>query len=103
MGRRSGRERMVLMRTTFDLTIRAFPVKIVDTRTGEESTDTIVLDKIRLQAAQLIGQSSKEVIERIYQRQGYKVLDIGKPEKRTVELYLDTIYEAFEDDDEGDT
>ena len=92
------------MRTTFDLVIRAFPVKIVDTRTGEESTDTIVLDKIRLQAAQLIGQSSKEVIERIYQRQGYKVLDIGKPEKMRVVLNLDAIYEALKENDaDGNT
>lgn len=83
------------MKTTFDLTIRAFPVKIVDERTGEESTDTIVLDKQRLQAADLVGQSNKELIERTYHRQGYRVLDIGKPERMTVVMNLDRIYEEL--------
>ena len=83
---------MVLIKTTVELTLRAFPVKIVDTRTGEESTDTIVLDKQCLQAADLVGQSSKELIERIYHRQGYKVLYIGKPDKLNVEFRLDNMY-----------
>lgn len=91
------------MNTKFDLVIRAFPVKIQDERTGEESNDIIVLDKQRLQAAQLIGQSSKEVIERIYQRQGYKVLDIGKPDRLTVELYLEMIYKELTADENGST
>ena len=91
------------MNTTFDLVVRAFPVKIVDTRTGEEQTDTIVLDKQRLQAAQLIGESSKEIIERIYQRNGYKVLDIGKPDKLTVKMNLDRIYEELTADEERRT
>ena len=94
---------MVSMNTTFDLVVRAFPVKIVDTRTGEEQTDTIVLDKQRLQAAQLIGESSKEIIERIYQRNGYKVLDIGKPDKLTVKMNLDRIYEELVADEKRST
>ena len=80
------------MKTTFDLTIRAFPVKILYTRTGEESKDFIVLDKQRLQAAQQVAQSSKELIERIYTRQGFQVLDIGKPVKFTMQLRLDTMF-----------
>lgn len=92
------------MKTTFDLTVRAFPVKIVDERTGEETTDTIVLDKQRLQAADLVGQSSKELIERIYRREGYKVLDIGKPRKTTYEFKLDAIYRdvTTPEESEGD-
>lgn len=94
---------MVLMNTTYDLTIRAFPVKIEDERTGEVLNDTIVLDKQRLQAAQLIGESSKEIIQRIYHRQGYKVLDIGKPDKLTVKMNLDRIYEELTADEKRST
>lgn len=80
------------MKTFYEVSIRAFPVRIKDIRTGEESDDTVVIDKPRLQAAQLIGESSKEIIERIYQRQGFKVLDIGKPDKRTFIFRLDNMY-----------
>lgn len=85
------------MKTTFELTIRAFPVKIEDERTGEVQNDVIVLDKQRLQAAQMIGQSSTEIIERIYHRQGYRVLDIGKPDKVTLDLKLYNIYRDLPD------
>ena len=80
------------MKTTYDLTIRAFPVKIEDERTGEVLNDVIVLDKQRLQAANLVDQSSKEIIQRIYHRQGFKVLDIGKPEKKSISLQLDQLF-----------
>lgn len=81
------------MKTTFDLQVRAFMVTVRDERTGEEHDDIIVLDKPRLQAAQLVGQSSKELIERIYHKQGFKVLDIGKADKLTVQLQLDRVYD----------
>lgn len=81
------------MKTTFDLQIRAFPVVIRDERTSEKLCDMIVLDKIRLQAAQLVGQSSKELIERIYHKQGYKVLEILKADKVTVQLELFQLYD----------
>ena len=92
---------MVRMKTTYELTIRAFPVKAEDMRTGEISTDTIVLDKQRLQAAQLVGESSKELIHRIYNRAGKRVLEIGKADKLTLELYLDKIYEVLANEDSG--
>lgn len=96
MGRRTGRERMVYsMKTTYTLAIRAFPVKIKDERTGEETIDIIVLDKQRLQAAELVDQSSKEIIHRIYHKNGYKVLDIGKPDKMNVQLQLDKICDSL--------
>lgn len=81
------------MKTTYNLQIRAFPVKIRDERTGEDDVDIIVLDKPRLQAAQLVGQSSKELIERIYHKQGYKVLEVGKADKMTMQLQLDRVYD----------
>lgn len=80
------------MRTNYELQVRAFPVKVRDGRTGEEKTDIIVFDKARLQAANLVGQSSKELIERVYQKEGFTVLDIGKADKMTVDIRLDNIY-----------
>jgi len=43
--------------------------------------DLLVLDKQQLQAAQIVGQSSKELICRIYNQRGYKALDVGTAEK----------------------
>ena len=80
------------MKTMYELQIRAFPVKIRDCRTGEEKTDFIVFDKARLQAANLVGQSSKELIERVYQKEGFTVLDVGKADKMTVDIRMDNIY-----------
>ena len=78
------------MNNAIDIQVRCFPVRIRDTRSEAESTDHIALTKMQLQAAQMVGQSSTELICRIFNRKGYQVLDIGKPIKRTVpvDLYL---------------
>lgn len=76
------------MKTNIGVEVRRFPVTIRDERTGEVSEDHIILDKQRLQSAQLVGQSSKELIQRIYNRQGFRVLEIGKPERRSMDLNL---------------
>lgn len=39
-----------------------------------------------------MGQSSRELIQRLYIRQGCTVLGIGKPEKRAVSVRLDRLY-----------
>lgn len=76
-----------------NITLRRFTVQIRDERTGETWQDAIVLSKEQLQAAQLVGQSSKELICRIYARKGYAVLDvIGKAEKRTIPLDLEGVF-----------
>lgn len=80
------------MKTTMKITLRAFPVKIQDTRTGEIKEDKIVLTKEQLHAADLVGQSSKELITRLYNREGYKVLEIGKAAKQSGELDLEAAY-----------
>ena len=80
------------MKTTFALYVRVFPVTIEDQRTGQIQEDIVVLEKQQLQACQLVGQSSKELIQRIYNRAGFHVLDIGKPEKREIQLKLDELY-----------
>lgn len=64
-----------------------FPVTV---QRGENDTDVIpvILTKEQLRAAQTVGESSKELIHRICERMGYKVLDIGKAERKTFEIDL---------------
>ena len=81
------------MKTTITLVVRAFPVSVRDQSTGMERKDVIVLDKARLQAAQLVGQSSKELIRRLCERAGLTVLAIGKPERREIEMALDALFQ----------
>ena len=81
------------MRTIATIYTRRFPVTIRDERTGAEMQDYITLDKAQLQAAQLqaaqlVGMSSKELIYSIYNRRGFRVLDIGKAEKGRIEVEL---------------
>ena len=76
------------------LTVSAlrFPVTI---RQGADGLKVIpvILTKDQLRAAQTVGQSSKELIHRICARAGFTVLDIGKPERRTLEIDLSTAWE----------
>jgi redox-regulated HSP33 family molecular chaperone len=80
------------MKTEYTVQARAFQVVIKDQRTGDERSDLVVLDKPMLQAAELVGQSSKDLIYRLYNRQGYRVLEIGKPERRSITVNLDELY-----------
>lgn len=68
-----------------------FPVTV---QAGENGTDTIpvILTKEQLNAAQLTGQSSKELIRRICDCMGYKVLDIGKADRKTFEINLSEMW-----------
>ena len=76
---------------------RRFPVMLRDERTGEITQASIILDKQRLQAAQLVGQSSKELICRFYNRKGYRVLEIGTPVRRSMDLSLEDLWDTAED------
>ena len=80
------------MKTNLTIQVRAFPVTIKDERTGDTTVDTTVIDKAQLQAAQIVGQSSKELIQWLYNRQGFKVLEIGIPTKRTITVDLGELY-----------
>lgn len=73
---------------------RRFPLLVVKQDNQEPYTKHIVLTKEQLQASQLIGQSSKELIYRICARQGYAVLDIGKAQKRTLYIDMDALWEG---------
>lgn len=81
------------MKTTTELTLRRFHVVVEDMRTGKVK-DTITFERRTLNASQLVGQSSKELIFRHYNRKGFKVLDIGKTDKLNVTLDLSELTDA---------
>ena len=62
------------MKTEISIPVRAYTVELEDTRTGERITDTIVLEKSRIQAAALFDMVDEDIIYRIYNRQGYRVM-----------------------------
>lgn len=80
------------MKTEVKIQIRAYPVKLKDHRTGETSSDMIVLSKEMLQAAGLIGMTDEDLIYRTYNRQGYKVLEIGVVQKHEIIIDLYQLY-----------
>lgn len=79
------------MKNEITIQVRTYPVTIRDQRTGEQREDLLTLDKRQLQAAQLVGQSSNELIFRIYNRQGFYVLNIDKPIKREARVDLASV------------
>lgn len=81
------------MKNKADLTLRVFPILGINNRTGNEETITVIVTKQQLQAAQIVGQSSKELIGRFCERQGYTVVEIGSPDKLSVTLDLDKLVE----------
>lgn len=84
----------VIMKNHIVLDGRRFPVTIENLQ-GEIIDDFIVLSKEQLRASQMVCQSSKELIHRLYQRQGFKVLDIGKPERKTMEVNMNELWERL--------
>lgn len=80
------------MKTEWNIQARAFPITVHDHSTGQEREDQIVLTKEQLQAAQIVGQSSKELITRLCERAGLTVLEIGKPEKREISLNMEELF-----------
>lgn len=84
------------MKTVLTIEVRCFPVTIRDERTGEVSQDYIILDKARLQACGMVGESSKELIQRIFNRRGFWVLEIGKPERRSIDLNLSELWQLHD-------
>lgn len=77
--------------------LRQFPVLAHDHRTGQKEKITVAVAKSQLQAAQIVGQSSKELIERLCEKQGYTVIEIGTPDKLAVTVDLDKLVEQHEE------
>lgn len=84
------------MKSEIVLNLRQFPVLAHDHRTGQEEAITVTVTKDQLRAAQIVGHSSKELVERLCDRQGYSVIEIGKPDKLAVTLDLDKLVEQDE-------
>ena len=84
------------MKNEIALHLRRFPVLVHDHRTGREEHITVTVAKQQLQAAQIVGQSSTELIERLCDRQGYTMFEIGTPTKRTVTVDLDKLLERYD-------
>lgn len=80
------------MTTEIKITVRAYPVKIRDERTGEKMKDQIVLDKAMLQAGAMVGLGDEDIIFRLYNRKGYRVLEIGKLVKLELTVDLEELY-----------
>lgn len=85
------------MTNQINLTLRQFPVVAHDHRTGKEEAITVTVTRDQLRATGVVGQSSKELIERLCERQGYTVIEIGTPDKVTVTVDLDKLVEERED------
>ncbi len=83
------------MKNKITITVRNFPVLAHDHRTGKEDAITVPVTKEQLRAAQLVGQSSKELIERLCDRQGYTVIEIGQPDKLAMELDLEELIRQY--------
>lgn len=81
------------MKTYIEINIRVFPVKIRDNRSGLAMDDTIVLDKAQLVAGQSVGLDCKDLIRRLYNRQGYHVLEVGSPLKTGISIDLKKSYQ----------
>lgn len=81
------------MKHTIRVEARRFPVIVQAVDGCEELSDTIILTKQELQAAEIVGESSKEIITRHFARKGFTVLDIDKPERRTLTIDLNELWE----------
>lgn len=85
------------MNNEIKITVRPFPVLAWDHRSGSEKAIVVTVTKDQLRAAQIVGESSKELIERLAEKQGYSVIEIGKPDKLTLAIDLDKLLEQHEE------
>ena len=83
------------MTNMITINLRTFPVQVRDNRTGVVKETTVYITKEQLRAAQIVGQSSKELIERLCNLQGYAVLNIGKPGKPSIVLDLEELVKGY--------
>jgi len=91
----------ITIKNTVTIPFRVFPVAAHDRQADESISLTVPVTKMQLQAAQIVGQSSKELIERLCDRQGYTVLEIGTPEKLSVTVDLDKLVRGYEERQEA--
>lgn len=85
------------MKNPITITVRNFPVLAYDHRTGKKETITVPVTKEQLRASQLVGQSSMELIQRLCERQGYTVIEIGQPDKLFMEINLEELVKQYQE------
>ena len=88
------------MKNIITITVRIFPVLAHDHRTGKEEAITVPVTREQLRAAQLVGQSSTELIERLCERQSYTVVEIGQPDKLSMDLNLEELVKLYQEHQE---
>lgn len=89
------------MRNIIEIQVRSFPVLAHNHRTGREEKLTVPVTKEQLRAAQLVGQSSTELVERLCDRQGYTVIEIGQPARHSITLNLEALVKQYEEHQEA--
>lgn len=89
------------MRNIIEIQVRSFPVLAHNHRTGREEKLTVPVTKEQLRASQLVGQSSKELIGRLCERQGYTVLEISAPARHSITLNLEELVKQYEEHQEA--
>ncbi len=89
------------MKNKITITVRNFPVLAHDHRTGREEKITVPVTREQLRASQLVGQSSTELIERLCERQGYTVIEIGQPDKFSMKLNLEELVKQYQEHQEA--
>ncbi len=81
------------MKTTTIIKALAYPVKLIDKRTGEHSTDTVVIEKSWLTiCGKLDICDDKHLIYRIYNPKGFEVLEIGRRQRINLIVDLEQLY-----------
>lgn len=85
------------MKNTLTIMDQHFPVLVHDHRTGQEEAITVTVTKDQLRAAQIVDQSSNELVERMLDRQGYAVIEIGAPDCITITLDLEKLVDRYEE------
>ena len=83
-----------MLEANVTLNLRKFPVVVKCVATGEVRRDEITVDKETLEAARRVGQSSRELIYRMYRKAGFRVLEIGKPERGNFTISLNELFET---------
>lgn len=92
-----------MKKTEITIHLRRFRVALRNKETGEECQVYLTLDKDKLQAAQLVGESSKQLIQRFAARNGYELLNvIGRPDKLTVTIPLDELWRRSAEEAAGE-
>lgn len=88
------------MESIINVCVRVFPVLIRDERTGAKTEDEIALTKDQLRTAGEIGIDYEGLICRIYNRRGYRVLNICPPNKKELRVDLLELYQEQSEKEE---